>query len=65
MQIRDINLKELTASEGMILTDGKDFARQTRLAEGVDPSKWYEIPEAEYEGIMAEQEKANMPMGAI
>lgn len=59
MQIRDINLKELTASEGMILTDGKDFARITRLAEGVDPAKWHEIPEAEYERIMAEKEAEN------
>ena len=59
MQIRDINLKELTASEGMILTDGKDFARQTRLAEDVDPSTWYEIPEAEYEQIMTEKEAQN------
>ena len=56
MKVRDINLKELTASEGMMLTDGKDFARVTRLAEGADPSKWYEITEAEYERIMAEQE---------
>lgn len=58
MQTRNISLIELTASEGMVLTDGKDYARITRLAEGVDPANWYEIPESEYERILAEQEKA-------
>ena len=62
MQIRNISLTELTASDGMVLTDGKDYARITRLAEGVDPAEWYEIPECEYERILAEQEKANQPV---
>lgn len=52
MQIRYM----LVASEGMILTDGENYARVTHLAEGADPSKWYEITEAEYEKIMAEKE---------
>lgn len=46
----------LIAEEGMILTDGKDFASITYLAVGADESKWYEITEAEYERIMAEKE---------
>ena len=59
MEIRNISLTELKASKGMVLTDGKDYAKITRLAECADASKWYEIPESEYEKILAEQEKAN------
>lgn len=50
----------LIADEGMILTDGKDYASVTYLAVGADESQWYEIPEAEYEKIMAEQEAQNL-----
>lgn len=46
----------LIADEGMILTDGKDYASTTFLAVGADESIWYEIPESEYERIMAEKE---------
>lgn len=46
----------LIADEGMILTDGKDYASVTYLAVGADESKWYEIPKDEYERIMAEKE---------
>lgn len=56
MKIEDINTKKITASEGHILTNGTEYARITFLAEGADPSAWYEIPEAEYERIMAEEE---------
>lgn len=56
MQTEYITTTKLTASEGHILTDGTDFARETYLAQGSDPSKWYEITEAEYEQIMAERE---------
>ena len=51
----------LTASEGMVLTDGKEYASIIFLAVGADASKWYEIPQSEYEKILAEQEKANQP----
>ena len=57
MEIRNISLTELKASKGMILTDGKDYARITRLAEGVDASTWYEIRESEYEKILADKEE--------
>lgn len=56
MQVENITTTKLTASEGHILTDGTDYARMTFLAQGVDASKWYEITEAEYDAIMAEQE---------
>lgn len=46
----------LKPSEGMVLTDGKNFAPTVAvLPESVDTSDWYEITEAEYEKIMAEE----------
>lgn len=65
MQIENIHTLKLTASEGHILTNGTEYARITFLAEGADPSAWYEIPEAEYQKIMAEEEAKMMPMGEI
>ncbi len=58
MQKEYITTTKLIASEGHILTNGTDYARVNFLAEGTDPSAWYEITEAEYERIMAEQEAA-------
>ena len=37
----------LKANEGMILTDGKIYGRELYLAEGIDGSQFYEIPESE------------------
>ena len=50
--------KKITASYGMVLTDGKNYGRIVYLAEGADASVWYEIPEEEYsndEPITAEE----------
>lgn len=50
--------KQLTASAGMVLTDGKNYGRIIYLAEGADESAWHEIPEEEYlndEEITAEE----------
>ena len=50
--------KILTASDGMVLTDGKTYARIIYLADGADESVWREIPEEEYindEEITAEE----------
>jgi hypothetical protein len=58
MKVDTITITKLTASEGHWLTDGKDYAKVTFPAQGADLSAWYEITEAEYERIMAEQEKA-------
>ncbi len=59
MQTEQIVRIKLTASEGMLLTDGKEYARVVFLAVGEDPSRYYEIPESEYNKILEEQEKAN------
>lgn len=50
--------KKLTASAGMVLTDGKNYGRIIYLAEGADESAWHEITDAEYEEI-ANSEQAD------
>lgn len=50
-------LKTIYADEGMILTNGEIYGRQIYLAEGVSETDFYEITEAEYEEILAAQEK--------
>lgn len=49
--------KILKASDGMILTDGKNYGKIIYLADGADESVWREIPEDEYndEEITAEE----------
>lgn len=46
----------LTASEGMMLTDGYSFGKTAYLAEGADESAWHEITEEEYNEIMNSEE---------
>ena len=47
----------LTAEDGMILTNGEIYGKAIYFAVDADVSAFYEITEAEYEKIMAEQEK--------
>lgn len=56
MTTETITTVKLTASEGMVLTDGESFGKEVFLAENADASKWYEITEAEYEKVMQERE---------
>ena len=49
---------KLTASEGMVLTNGETYGTEIFLHEGDDGSAYYEITRAEYDALMAEQEKA-------
>ena len=41
--------KILTASDGMVLTDGKNYGKIIYLAEGADSSAWREISEVQAE----------------
>lgn len=61
MQTEYITRVKLTAGEGMVLTNGTDYGKVIYLAEGANSYDYYEIPESQYEMIMAEQEKANEP----
>lgn len=50
--------KVLKATEGMIFTNGVDFARTIYFAVGLDHSnEWYEIPEEEYRKITEEHKE--------
>ena len=46
-------LTKLTASEGMILTDGKQFTHSVLLREGEDPADWSEITLDQHRKLMA------------
>lgn len=47
------------ADEGKILTNGEIYGRQIFLAEGESAEDYYEITEAEYEQIQAEENGDN------
>lgn len=49
----------ITASEGMILTDGAIYGTKIFLAEGRSAEEFHEIPREEYEKIIDEQEAMN------
>lgn len=59
MKKTTINLIKLTASEGMVLTNGKAYGKEIYLGCNDKEENWHEITEAEYEKILAE-EKARM-----
>ena len=56
-----ISVTKLTASEGHILTDGENYGRIVFPASGDDGSKWYEITAEEYNKILEEKERNEMP----
>lgn len=45
----------LSASEGMILTDGEIYGSMIFLAEGRDPEEFYEISLTEYAKMMEQE----------
>jgi hypothetical protein len=54
--------KILYADEGKILTDGTHYGKVIYLADGADEYAYHEIAEAEYEAIVAEQEREQPPI---
>ena len=55
MKTETITRINLTASEGMMLTDGENYGREVFLAEDADQSLWYEITQEEYEAQTKEE----------
>lgn len=61
MKKETITRIKLTASEGHILTDGENYGRIVYLASGDEGEKWYEITADEYQRILEEKERNEMP----
>ena len=51
---------KLTASEGMMLTDGEHYGKEVFLAEDADSSKWYEITQEEHDELMKLESEPNV-----
>ena len=45
----------IIASEGYVLTNGEIYGKMIYLAEGVSADAFYEITDAEYQAILAEE----------
>ena len=62
MEIKKIELTEIKASEGMVLTNGEAYSSvggSIYLGVNDKPENWHEITEAEYSEVMKEQEELN------
>lgn len=59
MNITTIELRKLTASSGMVLTNGEAYGREIYLGKNDSPDNWHEITEAEYQAILEKQESEN------
>ena len=53
MKVTTIELRKLTASEGMVLTNGEAFGKEIYLGVNDSAENWREITEEEYEKIKA------------
>lgn len=56
MEISTIELKKLTASDGMTLTNGETFSKEVYLGKNDSPDNWYEITDNEAEDRIKELE---------
>ena len=56
MKISTIELRKLTANDGMVLTNGEAYGREIYLGKNDSPDNWREISEEEYNAISKEQE---------
>jgi hypothetical protein len=57
MEVTTIELRKMTASEGMILTNGEAYSKEIYLGVNDTPYNWREITDAEYEEILRKQEE--------
>lgn len=51
-----ITLRQLTASDGHVLTNGAVYGKTIYLGIHDNAENWHEIADAEYEAVLAEQE---------
>ena len=47
MKAKNISLVKLTASDGMVLTDGESYGKEIYLGVNEAVNRWSEIPESE------------------
>lgn len=52
-----IELTKVTATEGMMLTNGETYSKEIYLGCNDSIENWHEITDAEYKEIIAAQEK--------
>ena len=57
MITESIELIKLTASKGMVLTNGEAYGKEIYLGCNDSPDNWSEITDAEYEEILKQQEE--------
>ena len=51
MEMTTIELRKITSSEGMVLTNGEIYSKEVYLGCNDSPDNWYEITEEEYNEI--------------
>lgn len=52
MEMITIELRKITASEGMVLTNGEAYSKEVYLGCNDNPDNWHEITEEEYKIII-------------
>ena len=52
-----IELTKVTATEGMVLTNGDTYSKEIYLGVNDSLDNWHEITDAEYEEIIKKQEE--------
>ena len=57
MITESIELIKLTASEGMVLTNGEAYGKEIYLGCNDSPDNWSEITDAEYDVLLKSQEE--------
>jgi hypothetical protein len=56
MKIETIELRKMTASEGMMLTNGEAYSEEVYLGKNDSAENWHEITDEEYQKILKEEE---------
>ena len=59
MKMTTIELRKITASEGMVLTNGEVYSKEVYLGCNDSPDNWYEITEDKWAALTANEEDQN------
>lgn len=60
-----IELTKLTASDGMVLTNGDAYGKEIYLGCNDSPENWHEITQTEYDAILKEQDRVDSEVFGI